>query len=149
MASDKFRLRSIEMENATHIINVCGMLAQKENKQCHDKLISHLHCWLCKKSNRNDTTTNQRRWSKRTKSRDLNIQTNRNLEAINPYINVVEKISRSMKLTNLKCRLTSGLSLPECETFRPLLSLLSLGLSSLYHWTYIKKIWINPSIPLL
>ena len=46
---DKCRLYSEEVETVAHNISACKMLAQKDNKRCHDKVCLHLHWYLVKK----------------------------------------------------------------------------------------------------
>lgn len=135
---DKCKPCRMGVENVTHIINTCGMLAQKEYKCCHNKLATH---WcLCRRYNlevkwktfcykpEKVTKNNQVKilWS-------FNIQTDCTLKSTKPNITAVENkyentsslvttISRPKKLERLKSRQSSRLMLPEYGMFKPVLS---------------------------
>ena len=47
--SDRCRLCDEAVENVTHIVSGCKMLAQKDYKRRHDKVCSHLHWCLSRK----------------------------------------------------------------------------------------------------
>ena len=47
--SDKCRLCGERVENVTHIVSSCKMLAQKDDKRRHDKVCLNLHWSLCQK----------------------------------------------------------------------------------------------------
>lgn len=82
------QLCGMGVENVTHIINVCGMLSQKEYKLQHYKLASHLKLVLMlkwaslQKVIKNDQV--KILWN-------FDIKTDRILEAIKPDITVVDK----------------------------------------------------------
>lgn len=96
--SDKCRLCGEKVENVTHIVSACKMLAQKDYKRRHDKVCSHLHWCLSKKygfeveekwyhHKPNGVEENENAkilW-------DFNIQTDRVIEHRRPDITVVDK----------------------------------------------------------
>ena len=101
VTSDKCRLCGEKVENVTHIVSACKMLAQREYKRRHDKVCSHLHWCLCRKYGfevcdrwyqhkpdvviENETT--KILW-------DFTIQCDRVIEHRRPDITVVDKVKR-------------------------------------------------------
>ena len=95
------RLCGEKVENVTHIVSACKMLAQNDYKRRHDKVCSHLYWSLSKKYGLDvDNKWYHHRPEKVVKNDlvkilwDFNIQTDRNIEHHRPDITVIDKTSR-------------------------------------------------------
>ena len=95
------RLCGKKVENVTHIVSACKMLAQKDYKRRHDKVCSHLHWCLSKKYGLDvDNKWYYHRPEKVVENDvvkilwDFNIQTDRIIEHHRPGITVIDKTSR-------------------------------------------------------
>ena len=96
--SDKCRLCGERVENVTHIVSSCKMLAQKDYKRRHDKICLNLHWSLCQKYGFEVDT----RWYLHEPEKvletehakilwDFSIQTDRKIEHNRPVITLVDK----------------------------------------------------------
>lgn len=124
--NNKIKHDQQQPQENNNVISTSGMVAEKEYKRCHDKIVSLY-----------DSATNQRIWSKTTKSRSYRISTSERIVSfrasnqISPSLKdnpvqafssislfLVTIVSRKKELKSLKCTSTKGSNLPECSAFR-------------------------------
>ena len=106
--SDRCRLCGEAVENVTHIVSGCKMLAQKNYKRRHDKVCSHLHWCLSRKYG----LVVDSKWYHHKPDKvvendvvkilwDYNIQTDRIIEHRRPDITAVDKVRRKCLIVDV------------------------------------------------
>lgn len=125
----KYQQQQRQQNKTKNVISASGMVAEKKYKRCHDKMVSI-----------SDSATNQRIWSKPTKSRSYRISTSERIEYFrspnqissslkdNPVMAfssillfLLTIASRTKELKSSKCSSTTDSNLPECSAFQLLL----------------------------
>ena len=106
--SDRCRLCGEAVENVTHIVSGCKMLAQKDYKRRHDKVCSHLHWCLSRKYGLDvDSKWYHHKPDKVIENDvvkilwDYNIQTDRIIKHPRPDMTVVDKARRKCLIVDV------------------------------------------------
>ena len=108
--SPNCRLCGDKVENVTHIVSGCKMLAQKEYKRRHDKVCSNLHWSLCRKYG---FAVSEKWYQHKVESVmenenakilwDFNVQTDRVIEHRRPDIILIKKETNECFIIDVAC----------------------------------------------